>query len=532
LPSGASLAITLAATSGNHLHDAVILDDSAPTVLGPDFTIGSSLALPGDRVPVITYATSRLSAFDLGSITINGADTLSMAEGASLSVLPGGSIKLGSATTIDGTLTAGGGSINLSGATASSTVALDSGELPALTIGAHALLDASGQWINDTDQFGDPTGALFINGGSVSLSTFNLSKVVSYDSGTQIVTVLDRSGSLILDQGSVIDVSSGGYVGTKGGLAAGSDGLPKGNGGNLSLVTYAGSWRSSTGVTSEGFSLFSSTTLDYASQTATNADVVMDGTIYAGGLSRGGTFTLQAPSITIDKQATQIASITTGDDAGTAVLPTSFFTDSGFGSYKLTSTFGSTTVTAGTTLTLKQQNYLAASMAGLPATGARLRDFASLGYALDGIRHAVDLSLTESAYNWGTADDRSAAAELLIDQGASILADPLATISLTAGGPAVVLGSVTAPGGSITINQGFPAGFPLSHDGLPQYIWIGEDAVLDVAGTFVPDPRVTTYATGSALAGGSITLSSPGVIIALGGSVFDIAGGKRHGRDS
>ena len=73
----------------------------------------------------------------------------------------------------------------------------------------------------------------------------------------------------------------------------------------------------------------------------------------------------------------------------------------------------------------------------------------------------------------------------------------------------MVLGSIVAPGGTIAIT--------------PQYAWIGEDAVLDVAGTFVRDPRVTAYSTGTVLPGGSITLSGAAVV-ALAGSVFDISG--------
>ena len=50
--------------------------------------------------------------------------------------------------------------------------------------------------------------------------------------------------------------------------------------------------------------------------------------------------------------------------------------------------------------------------------------------------------------------DRSALSKLLIDEGARIVGDPLASISLNAGGPAVILGSITAPGGNISISEG------------------------------------------------------------------------------
>ncbi|MCK9917114.1 filamentous hemagglutinin family protein [Microbacteriaceae bacterium K1510] len=517
LPQGAALSISLLAKgiSQGDLHDAVVLEASTPDVLGSDFSLFSSLVLPtvtsGTRTStttsVIAYSTDKLSSFGLGSITISGADTLTVAAGASLSVLNGGSIKIGSVSTVNGTLTAHGGSITLSGAQAM----VGTTTLPNLVLGADAYLDVSGRWVNDSVSVASGfTGALFINGGSISLATNNLS---STDGTT------DLSPSIILSAGSVIDVSSGGYVAPNGKMATGTNGLPKGKGGNLSLSTDAATWLDPRAV-SDG----RSSVPVYAPPTATNANVVMNGTIYAGGLSQGGTFALQVPAIVIDGQAAQVTSITAGPQAGTVVLPTSFFTDTGFGAFKLTSTYGSTTVTAGTTVVLKQQNLSITPSTGLPATGARLRDVATLGYALDGLRHAVDLTLTQSAYAYGVAGDRSATAQLLIDQGARILGDPQANITLSAGGPAVVLGSIVAPGGSIGISEGFKPNSALTHDGLPQYIWIGADAVLDVSGTYVPNPLVTTYSTGKVIDGGSITLSSGSVIVALAGSAFDISG--------
>src|SRR5262249_16940548 len=85
LPNGASLTITLA-TGGDKIgpFDTVVLVSSVPDVLGPGFTIDTALVLPTrtDGGWVVTYATDRLSAYGLGSISIGGADTLSMADGA------------------------------------------------------------------------------------------------------------------------------------------------------------------------------------------------------------------------------------------------------------------------------------------------------------------------------------------------------------------------------------------------------------------------------------------------------------------
>src|SRR5262249_20634112 len=152
--------------------------------------------------------TDRLSGFGLGSITISGASSLAVAAGANLSVIDGGGIKLTGATTVDGAITAHGGNISLNGV---SPMLGGPTTLPYLIVGASAVLDATGRWINDSGQYGeDYSGARFINGGSVAINTFNLSQNAVYNAATQAVTATDRSSSIVLRQGSIIDVSSGG----------------------------------------------------------------------------------------------------------------------------------------------------------------------------------------------------------------------------------------------------------------------------------------------------------------------------------
>lgn len=129
LPLGASLAINL--IGGGTVADEVILADTAPELLPAGFNYLTSnflngagpLAaplsgiLPTDafHLPVITYSTAQLSADGLGSISIKGASRLSMQQDATLTVRPGGSVTLGNATSIDGTIVAHGGTIAISG---------------------------------------------------------------------------------------------------------------------------------------------------------------------------------------------------------------------------------------------------------------------------------------------------------------------------------------------------------------------------------------------------------------------------------
>ncbi|PKU21539.1 filamentous haemagglutinin family protein [Telmatospirillum siberiense] len=529
LPTGAALTITLKSSNpGNNVgSDVVVLDGTATDVLGGDFALSSTLSLPttslgGQTLSVLTYGTDALTAANLGSITITGASALSMTQGASLAVRAGGSITLTGVSEIDGTLTAHGGKITLTGFVPTSLYSepLYTG---AVTIGSSALIDVSGLWVNDSGL--DSTtmqGSAWINGGSVILQTDMVSTNAALLNSTT-VTAEDATQSIVVAAGSVIDLSSGGYVTTAGKLKTGSDGLPSGNGGSLSLITYAASslinrWSSDT-VTSGSFLGGNF----YAPTTADTATVTFAGTLYAGGLNTGGTFTLQAPSVVIDGAATTVS---TNSGSGTVTLPTSFFTQ-GFSKYDLRSTYGGVTVTDDTTLTLKQPNYLITGATTLPATGAALRDFAGLGYALDGLRQAVDLTLIQQAFAFGT-DATSTSAGIAIGRGAAIVADPLAAITLSANGAITVLGSITAPGGTITLTSQdatlASSGYGANGTYLAaQDVWIGADAVLDVSGTYVPDPTETAYSTGKVLDGGTITISGNDIVV-LSGATLDISG--------
>jgi filamentous hemagglutinin family protein len=625
LPTGAALSIAFsqAFVTSPPPADGVILASSAPDVLGPDFTLGSTLTLPTTAagVPIITLSTDTLSAADLGSITIAGQNALRMTAGASLSVRPGGSINLGgSVTAIDGALTAHGGSISFSGA-----VYVDGSLTPLaapLVLGANARLDVSGLWTNDSGLYGDAIqGAAFVNGGSVSISTKAASSYTEQTiasgiladgtnvAGLTLVTVTDATRSLVLAPGSVIDASSGGYVGGNGRLKIGSDGLPLGKGGSVTLKTYVGglgpfanaygdSYNGQfSGVTTaqnpvalaDGSAAPAGATIYYFNTNnlanlnnpgsgnsiqganflpadgVLRANVVMGGSIYAAGFDGGGTFSLGAASIRIvggggpvisylpaaslagiAAATGQPASAYTGGgtnnvgassvrvavsdaQSGGIDLPASFFASNAFGAYVLTSTIGDVTVTPNTVVNLRQSNLLPGGAPGRGAdtqqpSGAIPRTFESFGPAPDGLRKPVSLTLNDLGGPTG----------LLIGAGAAINADPLASgpssISLTASGPLTVLGDITAPGGAIALSEGgsplaqFNGAFLDASMAPAQFIWIGANAALDVGGVFAPNPQVSAYATGAPLPGGSISLASPGVIVALAGSIFDIAG--------
>src|SRR5262249_5598084 len=150
------------------------------------------------------------------------------------------------------------------------------------------------------------------------------------------------------------------------------------------------------------------------------------------------------------------------------------------------------------------------------------------GFAPDGLRHPVSLSLTETPFAFA-APDAMVAAGLLLDSGASIVGDPGASVSLNSRGALIDLRSITAPGGTISLVEHFldtflgngAYGAQLNAafvNAFPQELWIGSSAVLNVGGVFVPNPRVLSYATGTALDGGTITLAGSGEVVVLPGA--------------
>ncbi len=125
--------------------------------------------------------------------------------------------------------------------------------------------------------------------------------------------------------------------------------------------------------------------------------------------------------------------------------------------------------------------------------------------------------------------------------GASILADAGASIGLGSPAQVTVLGSIIAPGGSITLSAdsgasayGFaqPGQAPVSHTSPGKSVWLGADAVLDVAGVALTDPFSTPErgllalpTTGKVLNGGSVALSDDsGTVIVQAGAVIDVSG--------
>ncbi|CAB3748140.1 filamentous haemagglutinin family protein [Paraburkholderia solisilvae] len=522
---------TLTSTTGET--GTVILQNTPPQLssIAPDFSIGT---------PIDTAANNALPATDPNNITANmvvptamlsdgGFANVNVTEdkvngkgfvvpdGTVLSLQPGGSLTLNAPNTanaqIDGHLIVPSGTISISlsinsGVTASPT----SGNI---VVGPDALLSTAGEWVNNDTQLAagtTPGDSEFINGGSVTLAA---------------------GYGVDLQPGSSIDVSSGGEMQANGQMLM-NNGIAEGKGGNVTLQTL---------VDQAG----------YPAVLPTDPLLHMDGTIRGFGFSGGGTLTLEVLDI-------QVGGDPTSAPAYTTVLPTDFFLQQGFGNYVLNA-YLDATVAPGATVDVTQQNLIpdfsslqhVASGADLSTSG-----LTTLGTTDAFDRQPTDLVLTAGGYAaWhvtnnttGTAppvvpDYPGVTGAVTIGEGASVVADAGASIGLGSPAQVTVLGSLIAPGGSITLSA--DSGSSSTFDVTGQYngaegvftgagksVWLGPNALLDVAGVALTDPfaepvrnGLSTFipTTGTVLPGGSVTISDDsGYIVAQAGSRIDVSG--------
>ncbi len=552
IPAAASTANTLAANpnaipssgylnivGGNNL---TLEKTVAP--LNPLFGLNSNL--PTSVIDTTSLSTDVLTEAGFGKINASFVGALDVTNNASLSVANGGSIAITSGSAaIDGDLTARSGSIAIqtnSNETGGETVASPTPpDLFNLDVGPRAVLDVSGLWVNDSGATPETlVGSAFVNGGSISLTTVTKALSCATPACTSLVgagnvAFVDVTGNIVLARGSQLNASSGGRIGTNGQFQLDSSGRAIGTGGNVTLETYAGGFSIETsGQVSTTTSPAATIILGGSDGSAAENARALKSIIHDYGFAQGGTLAIQVPTIQVGGTASTTA--------GTLNLAPSFFDGNGFSKYNLTSVVGGITVAANTTVTLRQQNFIAASdLLSLP-TGANVTAATGVGYLPEFIRAPVDLSLDANlsplpSFPYMPPADLATlppSVALLIGQGAVIAADPEANISLQVVGRveenpsnsavgnvdgqsavAEILGTIRTPGGTIALSGSSNA-----------EIWLGAKSRLDVSGVLVQDTRQPAYTAGTVLPGGtvSITTDPSGALIGLKGAQIDASG--------
>jgi filamentous hemagglutinin family protein len=524
------------------------------TPLAGNFAVLTPLA--SGVLQTTAISTQKLSDAGFANISANFSGDLKVTRDANLVVASGGMIVLsGGSADIEGSLVAHSGTISvdstahISGDTLGNPGTAYKPTSPArsntfdLLIGSTALLDASGVWVNDSGAApADLTGGAFIDGGSVTLKTEARSAVCATSGcktlpglGAGVPANVDITGDIVLAQGASLDTSSGGRITDRGVMMLDSKGRAAGKGGNIALETYAGGFSTAGSpppVTTTG--LTATLRLSGSDGSAEGNAAALVQTLQAYGFAQGGTLTLQAPSFDIG---------TVGPAAlGTLALPADFFDGNGFGAYNLVAKVDHLSVAPNTALVLRQRNFVPGSdLATLPS-GAKVSQVATVDYLSDFLRQPVNLTLSATVpiIPAGPYDPATPVAPfrtlLSIGQGASIKGEAGAKIAIGVAGRSLwvsdgsgfgppiaaqaavaeILGSISAPGGSIQLTAGQNS-----------RLWLGADSRLDVSGVALTDTRQSLFRTGTVLPGGSVTITATdatAAVIGLHGALIDVSG--------
>lgn len=505
---------------------------NANTSLVTPAALAQSPTDPGNVLYTSTLSAPLLNAAGFSSMSFSAGTNLAIE--APLAVQPSGTIKLTAGKVqVGADLSALGGTISMLGQgytifqTSDGHSGTFLGVLGDITVGPGVVVSAAGRWVNDAGLYGGGlSGSANINGGSISLTT----QAGSYQTSTLLNPgTRDLTGSIYLRSGSVLDVSSGGYLGVNGQLMT-SNGIPVGKGGSISLQTY---------VFSGGpFGVSGGPNIPDAQPVG--GAIVLGGVMRGYGFSGGGALTLQTLGIQIGGDPAKARSYA-------LVLPAGFFSQGGFSAYNLTGIYDAT-VTAGTTVAVSEQNFIpnvdallrAPTGSSLYGIGGAVPDGSRVVVgALDAYhREAAGFSLSAGSYNsWSTTNGVGFSAAvypgvtgtLLVDQGASILADPGASIALSSYQQLTDFGAIVARGGAISLTGAVAGG--TNGNGS---VWLGANAVLDASGVALLNPLATLVRaasglvvprTGKVLAGGVVSvLNGAGAVVATTGSRIDVSG--------
>lgn len=340
-----------------------------------------------------------------------------------------------------------------------------------ITVAEGASINLQGEWVND---FANP----------VNLDN----KSIAINGGKFIATA---GGELNLKAGSLVDVSGGAWLQTNRKLVAGLAG---------------------------DITLIGESPLDQIS-----SNVIMDGTLNAYGLEKGGRFTAGANAVVIRKEELL------GDSkpVQTLQLASDFFTKGGFAEYDISSKRKGLTVEEGVILNLQQANrvlnedYL---------TRGNIRDLGEIAHSatlLPEQRAASKLTLRADHSGHTVVNGLYEDTNLVIARSAIINADDLSNVTLESDSSIIFDGEINAHGGnvalSITSYQGRSTDDPRFQKN--QGIWLGNTSKIDVSGTSQIVVDGFGRRSGDVFDGGTVTVDAQrGFFSSQAGSLIDVSG--------
>ncbi|MGF0238291.1 filamentous hemagglutinin family protein [Rhodococcus sp. IEGM1300] len=410
--------------------------------------------------------TNQLNGWQLGALKVAAKDRIDVND--AVAVDTGGDITLYAPDVqVRADLLARGGSLHLGNVLnqivgdkrADTQLPAQSGKPIRVTVAEGVQLDTRGVWSNLRDNPEDVTRLAYINGGLVSIRS---------------------SGDVSLANGSLVDVSSGAAV-----LANGK--TRGGKGGDISLESNA-------------------------LATSGQSRLTLEGELRGYGVTGGGTLAIQADKVLISASSDSVT------DHALLLAPSLFNT--GFSAYNIVGLNG-LKVADETVIDVSMPVYRFADSAPNQPGGIDPRTALQVWTPplfqenpIKGVltqRAGASLSLQAGADLISAAVPITSA--LTIGQGSRISVDPGQRINLRSPGQITVDGELNAWGGTIDIRQqqfaaidaatSIQTADPTAHN---RSIWVGEHAVLDVAGraNTAIDALGRTY--GQVAKGGSIII--------------------------
>lgn len=446
--------VLIGAFLGNATIGTASLDASGITATSvlPD-SYNDTIALPSDQISQSGFGELVLAV--RGGVTTGGTINVDSA----LTLGDGGTVTLGGASILvnDG-ITARGGNITLTNvitANGAPVQLVPTGGSIALSSGT--TLDARGEWTNLITDPQKPGSAAYANGGTVTLTSID---------------------GMALAAGSAIDVSSGGVLSASGSLGGAT-------GGSVLISTN----------TVPGSGLVDST------------PVTLDAAIRGYGVTQGGTLSITGESVVLGGAAARASQIAY-DPAQMAL---------GFGSYVFNGLNG-LSVAAGSNIAPVMPVYALTN--GGVRSGANPSDALSVvlpslyaatrGSDVVTQRRGASISLNSTV---DATRPSGGGGSLSVGQGAHITVDPLQSIALGAYGQITMAGTLTAPGGNISVvNTRYeqPSNDPgnkVQSNYLPGLsVWIADGALIDASGDVVVDTDAQGRRFGTLHNGGAIVL--------------------------
>jgi len=441
---------------------------------------GSARLPSSERISVVNLSPTDLEERGFTTVNVENSDgDILIPSGVNLRTRPGGAVSLkGKNVSIDGSISVPSGTIALTAYNISPYAFTQSQitELPIadpergiVRLGASGVLDVSGVTVDD--RITSPrrfTMPISRNGGKVNVAAFSILTVPG--------SVINASSAISFSSSGKIQYGDGGSISLK----AGQDpSYPSLLGGKLVL----------------GAELLG----------------------YGGLTGKGGSLTLQA-------QTLQIGGISS--HPGTLVVSQDIFNQGGFSSFALN---GIGEQQPGDPRSYIPAVFFAEGTSVSPiVTSLVATPFPQAGAGLArqiveplGNRDSIKLSFDAAGAIDPFTGEILARGDIVLSKTASISAGPLGSVSFD-GQTVAILGTVDAPGGSISITGALKYPSAVGSASALATVHLGPSSRLSAAGAVFLEPDAYGRRRGSVLSGG--TISVEGNIVAESGALLDVSG--------